>query len=71
MKKISVTNIIMDNGEVIKVEGIPETIISELTDKDGEIINKFIRYGVDYINPRNVSLLRYEEENEEDPLVFY
>lgn len=62
MAKISITKLIMDNGEEIKVEGTPDKILDMLYSKMGVMHNDFVKFGIDYINPAHVSLLRYEEE---------
>ncbi|MDD4200664.1 MAG: hypothetical protein PHS19_04665 [Eubacteriales bacterium] len=66
MAMMVVTEIIMDSGEVIRVECDPVEVIRKFTDKEGKIRDEFIEYGVDYINPKHVSLLRYKEEEEDE-----
>jgi|GEM_PF-1483607 len=66
MALVPVTTIIMDNGEVVRVQGMPEEVIKELT-HNGKIRNKFIRIGAYYINPSHVSILSLSEEEEDDP----
>jgi hypothetical protein len=65
MAKIVVTKVVMDNGEEIKLQYDPSEVIGKFTQKDGKIRDEFIEIGVLYINPRHVSLLCYEEEEEE------
>lgn len=70
----AITKVIMDSGEECVLDYTPTEVIEKFTNKDGTIRDEFIEMGVLYINPKHVSLLRYEEEeaeDENDSLVYY
>jgi len=66
MSRITVTSIIMDNGEVLKIQCSPTEAIGMLTGKDGKTRDGFVNIGADYINPKHVSLLCSGEEENKD-----
>lgn len=55
----------MDNGEECVLYYTPTEVIEKFTNKDGTIRDEFIEMGVLYINPKHVSMLSYEEIEED------
>lgn len=60
MKKV-VTEIYLNCGEKIELEYNPAELIEKFS-KDGKIRNEFLEIGSYFINPSNVSMMIYREE---------
>lgn len=65
MTRRAITRVIMDNGEECVLYYTPTEVIEKFTNKDGTIRDEFIEMGVLYINPKHVSMLSYEEIEED------
>lgn len=64
MAKQVITKVIMDNGIEYTIYYDPVDVIKKFTNKDGKIRDEFIEMGICYINPKHVSMLCYQEEEE-------
>lgn len=65
MTKQVITKVIMDSGEEFTLYYNPLEAIKRFTQEDGKIRDEFIEMGVLYINPKHVSMLCYEEVEED------
>jgi hypothetical protein len=65
LTKQVITKVIMDSGEEFTLYYNPSEVIKRFTQEDGKIRDEFIEMGVLYINPKHVSMLCYEEVEED------
>ena len=66
VSKNVITKVIMDSGEEFTLQYKPIELINKFT-HDGKIRDEFIEFGILYINPKHVSMMLYEEEEEGNP----
>lgn len=52
----------LDNGKEIKVDDDPCELIEKFKDGDGKISDEFIEIGLYYINPKHVTMVKYDEK---------
>lgn len=62
METKACSEIYLDNGHKIELDDDPGELIEKFTDKDGKIRDEFIEMGINYINPKHVSLIVYDEK---------